>query len=212
MAPKKGVIPSRAPKMSRTAKAQIKLMQGTYSSEGEIRDWTYYDTERLNSTVSQYTYFVNGVGSPYADNSSNKTRADTNIITKGIPNAQNFEIKAMKVIYKPLEIRTEAEMVAMMTLLQNMYFDFKIANKDNTIELNLLDMMGLNFPVTQAAAVVGQNPIRSVVTKAYPLNVSIPLAAVTTYRGILTAASAVPAELVGDKLMICLQGYLQSLS
>ena len=206
------IVSATRPNKSKTAIAQEKMMQGTYNTQGEIRDWTYYDTQRINSTTLSHSFFTDGIGSPFSDGSANKTFADTNIITKGMPNAQNFNIKAIKVIYKPDEVRVETEMVAIFDLLAETTFSFKIANKDNTLELNMLDLMGINFGVTQAAAVLGQSPVRSIVSKAYPLNISIPVSALTTYRANVQHHAAPAAGIVGDKIQISLQGFLQSLS
>lgn len=201
------------PDMSQTAKAQIRLQQGTYSSDGEILDFCYYDSQRLAAAVFEHNYFINGVGEAFSDGGAVvKNFSDVNFPGRGMPAAQNFEVKAIGLIYRPMEVRVEVEMVNIATLLSNSKFSFFIGNKAPVLELPLLDLCGNAFPVVKAAAVVADDHIRSVVRTRYPLNISIPLAGNTKFNILIQHSVASDATLAGDKIMICLQGVLQRLS
>jgi len=199
--------------MSKTAQAQIRLQNGTYSSEGEILDYTYYDSQRLAAAVLEHRYFITGDGEAFSDGGAVvKNFADVNFSGRGMPASQNFEVRAIKLIYRPLEVRTEAELVLTVNALRDAKFSFIIGNKAPVLELNLLDLSGNAFPIIPAAAAVGVGHIRSVVKTAYPLNVPITLAGNTKFHCLIQHSAATDAGLAGDKIMICLQGILQRLS
>lgn len=201
------------PDMSQTAKAQIRLQQGTYSSDGEILDYCYYDSQRLAAAVFEHSYFINGVGEMFSDGGAVvKNFSDVNFPGRGMPAAQNFEVRAIGLIYRPDEVRTEAEMVNIVDMLKNSKFSFFIGNKAPVLELPLLDLAGNSFPVVKAAAAVADDHMRSMVRTRYPLNISIPLAGNTKFHCLLQHSVAVAAGIAADKLTICLQGVLQRLS
>lgn len=201
------------PDMSTTAKAQIRLQQGTYSSDGEILDFTYYDSQRLAAAVLEHNYFINGVGEAFSDGGAVvKNFSDVNFPGRGMPAAQNFEVKAIGLVYRADEVRTEAEMVNIVDMLKNSKFSFVIGNKAPVLELNLLDLCGNSFAVVKAAAAVADDHIRSMVRTRYPLNISIPLAGNTKFQCTIQHAVATAAGIAGDKILIALQGVLQRLS
>lgn len=207
------VQPSGVPDMSRTAKAMIKLQQGTYSDEGEILDWTYYDTQRLAAATLEHTYFITAQGEAFDDGVAGfKSFADVNFPGRGMPSTQNLEIKAIKCIYKPAEVRTEAEMVNIVDMLRTSKFSFVIGNKAPVLELNLLDLLGLNFPVIKAAAAVSDDHIRAIAAKAYPLNISLVVSGQTKFNCLIQHAAAPAAGIAGDMIQVSLQGILQRLS
>jgi hypothetical protein len=207
------VQPSGVPDISRTAKAMIKLQQGTYSDEGEILDYSYYDTQRIAAATLEHNYFLTSQGEAFDDGVAGfKDFSDVNFPGRGMPSTQNFEIKAIKIIYKPAEVRTEAEMVNIVDMLRKSKFSFLIGNKAPVLELNMLDLMGINFPVVKAAAAVADDHIRAIAAKAYPLNISLVLAGQTKFNCLIQHAAAPAAGIAGDLIQISLQGILQRLS
>lgn len=202
--------------ISRSAVAQIKLQTGTYSSEGEIFDNAYRDTEVIDSTILTYNFFVNGPNRQFQlAAAGNKTRADTNYVGGELPNNQNFEIKAIKGFYKPYAAKTEAQWENLVNFLENGELNFKIDGKDTLLNISLQELFAINLPQVITPAVAGDNSrtqATNIIKSAYPLNISIPIAAQTTWQIEVRSWITPSTDLDNDKLMLVCQGPLQRLS
>lgn len=199
---------------SRTAAAQGRLQQGTYSAAGEILDYVLYDSQQLDSGILQHRFFIQGLGKPMSTGVI-KTLADSNVISEGMPQGQKFTIKAIKVFYKPLEIRINAEIQAIVTMIGKTVVTFKINGKDIILQMTLQELMGNNFPVVLVPTVAGDNVNDhqlSIIRTAYPINIPIVLSALTHYEILLEHMVAPSNTLDDDIIMISLQGALERLA
>lgn len=201
---------------SATNQAQRRLEQGTYRAGGDALDFTFWDTQSLLSTALEHRYFIQGVGKPFTVAAvGNKTLADSNILSEGIPNGQRFTIKAFKVLYASHALTNNAGIQAIMALTNNTVLTFKIDGKDKVLELKLSDIMSMNFNVVNVPTVAGDNVADhnyTIIRSAYPLNIHICLAANTRYEMIMQHLVAPAAALDTDKLTICMQGLYERLS
>ena len=199
---------------ARTAVAQQRMALGTYGAQGDRLDWTFYDTQILSSTVTTHRYFVNGVGKTFTVG-GNKTLADSNVISDGIPQGQNFRVHTINLLYKPDELRNNAEIQSIVDMMANTVLSFKIANKDVSWQATVQEAFGANYPIVLVPTVAGDNintHLQSQIRREYVLKVPIDLAALTRYEIDMEHTEAVDASIDADKLQISLRGRLDRLS
>lgn len=202
--------------MSDVSRAQNRLQQGTHSASGEVMDYTFYDSQSLLSTVLEHRFFSQGVGKPFTVAAvGNKSLADSNIKSDGIPNGQRFTVKAIKCFYYCHALAANAVIQNIIDLYSRTVIQFKIDGKDEILTMKLAELAGMNFSVINVPTVAGDqigthqlNIIRS----AYPLNVPIVLASLTRYEILMQHTVAPAAGLDTDRITLSLQGLLERLS
>ena len=202
--------------VSDTARAQNKLMQGTHSASGEVMDYSYYDSQSLLSTALEHRFFTQGVGKPFTVAAvGNKSLADSNVKSDGIPNGQRFTVKAIKLFYWCHALAANAIIQNIIDLYYRTVIQFKIDGKDDVLTLTLQELAGLNFSVINVPTVAGDQigtHQTNIIRSAYPLNVPIVLASLTRYEIVMTHTAAPAAGLDTDRIKISLQGLLERLS
>lgn len=194
--------------MSRKA-ALENLQQGTYGSEGEKLDWTYYDSNPLAVATLVNRYFTNPLGS------GGKTLAQTNLTQAGqIPQGQNFTVQAIKIFYRTAAAKATADVSSFYIMLEQTTLSIKLQNKETMGVWTLQELLGSAtlFALTPTAA--GDN-IPLILPKyhgIYPLNNPITLAALTPFEVTVQHHTAVAAALATDVLKIGLAGTLVRVS
>lgn len=201
---------------SDTARAQAKLMQGTHSASGEVMDYSFYDSQSLLSTALEHRFFTQGVGKPFTVAAvGNKTLADSNVKSDGIPNGQRFTVKAIKCLYYCHALAANAVIQNIIDLYSRTVIQFKIDGKDEILTLKLSELAGLNFSVINVPTVAGDQigtHQMNIIRSAYPLNVPIVLASLTRYEVLMQHTAAPAAGLDTDRITLSLQGLLERLS
>lgn len=182
-----------------------KLAVGSYGDEGETIDWSYWDTVLIDGTTPTLTHrmFTAPLGG-----ATGRTLDETNMTTSGmIPQAQYFEIRALKVFYASSEQRVISEFQSFITMLTRTTLAIKLTNKSSTGEWPLDELFGISYKWAGSAAdVVGTlNPRFQGI---YPLNNKIILAAMTPFEVSLVHHAAPAATLDNDRLKVSLSGIL----
>lgn len=193
--------------MSSKLDALNKLAEGSYGTEGETLDWSYWDTAVMAAAALVWRMFTAPIGGVAA-----RTRADTNMTTSGmIPQAQYFEVYAIKFFYLTAANHAADAQQDLFTLIGRSTMDIRLTNKFNSGEWGLDEITGLSikYGITHAAANAGETMPNTRFHCIYPLKNKIILAAMTPFEvNLLHHMAAVPASLVGDFLKISLAGIL----
>ena len=195
-------------------RASQNMGKGTYGSQGERLQWSYYDTEKLAVGTLAHRYFTSGVGKPFTVG-GNKNLSDSNVISDGMPSNQHFVVYSIATYYKPHETHSEVDFNLITQMMINTTLTLKITGKDAIFQVSLMELMGANFPVTILPSVAGDNintNNTNIMLGTYRLNTPIVLAKLTRYEGLLEHHVAMDTALDDDKLMLSLQGTLQRLS
>jgi len=208
-----GIVTQPLPYSGRQTTLQ-KLQVGSYGTEGDAAEWTYYDRIAIAAAVLTNRLFTNPVGA------GGKTLADTNLQVAGqIPQAQNFEVSAIKIMYTAAPfsliagvpvLRNELSLYAINQLFDETTVAIKLSNKDNTGLWTLQELMGSAFQATVAPAAPtwGISQMQPKFHGIFPLNRKIVLAALTPFEVTVTHHVAPLSYVVGDHLRIGLSGIL----
>lgn len=180
-----------------------KLAVGSYGDEGETIDWSYWDTVLLANATPSHRMFTAPLGG-----ATGRTLDETNMTTSGmIPQAQYFEVRAIKVFYASKEQRIISEFQDWITMITRTTLSIKLTNKSSTGEWPLDELFGLTYKWAGSAAdvVYTLNPRFHGI---FPLNNKIILAAMTPFEVNLVHHAASAATLDDDRFKVSLSGIL----
>lgn len=181
------------------------LQAGVYGNEGEVLEWSYWDTADIAAATLKHRLFTSGIGV------GGKTMADTNMTTSGtMPQGQHLIVDAIKLMYVSNAAKATADVQSFYTMLSETTASVEIANKKSMGQWTLQEMLGAStlFALTPTAA--GDNiPLLSPrYTGVYLLNEPITLAALTTFEVTVEHHVAAAAGLADDRLKISLCGLM----
>lgn len=194
---------------TRSERALSKTQRGTYGSQGEKLNWTYYDTEVVNAAITNVRMFQTPM-------SGTKHRGLTNMILGGqIPNGKKFVVRALKcfwISYPTGGVTTKTTTIHMeewFDQLANTTLQIKIDNKDVVFESTLIELFGM------ATAVAMNTPLTGNIAfpepryhGIFPLPYKITLAALTSFYVEVQHNTTIPASVVGDHFKFGLNGGL----
>lgn len=186
------------------------LQRGTYGTQGEVKDWSYYDTAKLSVGSNVYNYFTVATGQ------QGKTLADTNLNSAGsIPQGQNFTINDIKMFITADNLYSEVDVIEFYKWLCTTTLSVEVSGKSPLLQVNLNELMGINSSMLLVPSVPGDNvggvslPIPR---KQYELKIPIVLGGTTTFKVVLTSSEGIHDQLTDLKVQISLHGVLASLS
>lgn len=194
--------------MSRETALQT-LQTGTYGIEGDRLDWSYYDEATMAAGTLVHRLFTNPLGA------GGKTLDQTNLTIAGqIPQGQQMDVRAVKVMYTTSAARATADVQTYYTLLRSTTVSVKLANKESMGQWTLQELLGLSSAFAMTPTAAGDNiPLISPRFHGiFPLNKPITLAALTTFEVTMQHHVAPGAALNGDRLKIALSGILTRVS
>lgn len=193
--------------MNPNATAQmVALQQGTYGVGGNITDWSYYDTIKLNASVRSHTLFK----TPLGQGNPSKTLADTNMVTNTIPQGQKFTAFAVKTFYVSADLSSEAKYLAFCQMLKNTTIEFFITGKDATFQYKMNELVQAPILAGLKPTTAGDN-VNSIEQNSkgiLPLNIPIVLAGLTSFEARIVHHVAVDSSLNNDEICISLNGRL----
>jgi len=197
------------------AAALSSLQTGTYSGDGDIIDFSWYDSISLLSTVLNTRMFTIQVGQA-SPAGVIKNPADTNMVAAGqMPQGNKMYVNAIKMLYTSDEVRTEAEYIEIGKLFEQTVLNVKIQGKDTYGQWCLNEIMGNAFHGVIEPSTAGDNETPFGISRfhgIYPINLPIVLAAQTSFSIDLQHYTAPSANLDGDKIQISLSGILERIS
>jgi len=193
--------------------AMSQMAQGTYKDQGDLIDYTLYDTAQLLSTVLEHRLFTVGVGQVDPVTAARKNYSDTNVEGAiGLPTGQKLMAQYLKVMYVGDALKTSAQMHNMYTTLNQTVFNFGISGKDTYGRWTLTEMFNLPFSQMVDNATMGIPTTLGRCLGIFPLQLPIVLASLTTFNVTLTHTVAPNAALDGDRIIVGLCGALGRLS
>lgn len=189
--------------MSR-AEALQKVGVGTYGTEGDQLDWTYYDEFLLDSTVLTHRLFTTPLGT------GGKTLDQTNLPLAGqIPQGQLLDVRAIKMTYTTMEQRTGAELQMIYTVLTRSTCSIKLQNKETMGQWCMQELFGTSTLIALAEGTVTQvGQIQPRYHSIFPLNKKIILAALTPFEVTVIHHAAPNILLDDDRIKFYLSGIL----
>lgn len=191
--------------MGSRKEALEKLGVGTYGTEGDILDWTYYDTVALAAATLVNRFFTTPLGQ------AGKSIADTNLTLAGqIPQGQLMDIRAIKIMYTSADAFATADVQSFYTMLDQTTINIKLQNKDTMGQWTLQELLGSATLAAMTPTAAGDNipMIQPKYHGIFPLNKKIILAALTPFEVTVTHSTAVAAGLANDRLKVGLAGIL----
>lgn len=196
--------------MASRKEALERLSVGTYGSEGDILDWTYYDTFKMvSATASTFQYFTTPLGQ------ANKTLADTNLTLAGqIPQGQLMDVRAIKIFYTTSDALVTADVQSFYTMIDQTTVSIKLENKESIGIWTLQELLGAATLVAEIPTTQTENIpiIQPKYHGVFPLNKKIVLAALTPFKVTVQQHTACAAALANDRLKIGLSGILTRVS
>lgn len=190
--------------MSR-AEALQKVGVGTYGTEGDQLDWTYYDEALIAAATLTHRMFTTPLGT------GGKTLDQTNLPLAGqIPQGQLLDVRAIKVSYTSAAVKGTAALQDLYTLLTRTTVSIKLQNKETMGQWTLQEVMGANtlFAITPTAAGDNISQIQPRYHGIFPLNKKIILAALTPFEVTVIHHAAPAATLANDRFKFYLAGIL----
>jgi len=182
-----------------------KLQDGVYGNEGEVLEWSYWDTADIAAATLTHRLFTSGLGV------GGKTMADTNMTTSGtMPQGQHLIVDAVKIMYAANDAFATADVLSFYTMLSETTASIEIANKKSMGQWTLQELLGCSLlnPLTPSAAGDNIPMIQPRFTGVYLLNEPVTLAALTTFEVTITHHVAPAAALADDRLKIALSGLM----
>lgn len=189
--------------------ALLNTQVGTYGTEGEQLDWTYYDEAIIAAATTTHRLFTNPLGS------GGKTLDQTNLtLAAQIPQGQLLDVRAIKVMYTTSNAKATADVQSFYTLLARTTVSIKLSNKETMGQWTLQELLGnaMGFALTPTAAGDNIPLISPKFHGIFPLNVKIILAALTPFEVTVVHHAAAAAALANDRLKIGLSGILTRVS
>lgn len=190
--------------MSR-AEALQKVGIGTYGTEGDQLDWSYYDEALIAAATLTHRMFTTPLGT------GGKTLDQTNLPLAGqIPQGQLLDVRAIKVSYTTSGAKATADVQSFYTLLTRTTVSVKLQNKETMGQWTLQELMGANslFALTPTAAGDNIPLIQPRFHGIFPLNKKIILAALTPFEVTVIHHAAPAAALANDRFKVYLAGIL----
>jgi len=184
------------------------LDKGTYSSGGEVVDWTYYDTLVMANTTTIWRQFTQGIG----QGSPAKTLDYTNMTLGGqIPNRQRLTIREIRLHYTTSAMRNTAAVQLFYKMLCSTTLEFMITGKDSLLTVTLQEILGASTLFALTPTTSGDNIpiILPRYSGKFLLRIPIILSAQTPFEVRVTHQTAPDAALNGDFLRLGLHGKLE---
>jgi hypothetical protein len=178
---------------------------GTYGTEGDELDWSYYDEAIIAVATLTHRLFTTPLGS------GGKTLDQTNLTIAGqIPQGQLLDVRAIKVMYTSGAAKATAGVQDLYTLLTRTTVTIKLQNKESMGQWTLQELMGANSLVALTPTAAGDNIplIQPKFHGVFPLNKKIVLAALTPFEVTIAHHAAPGATTANDRLKIALAGIL----
>lgn len=196
------------PRSSRET-ALMKTQIGSYGSEGDEIDMSYWDTAVLATGTRTHRLFTVPLGQ------AGKTLDDTNLTVAGqIPQGQNFQVHSIKIFYIGKEVRSDAEVQLIYDVLRMTTITVKLVNKEYMGQWGLFEVLGAASLIAMLPAAAGDNA--PMILPRYhgilPLNHPIVLAALTPFEVTMTHHETVNTLLDGDFIKISLAGLMTRVS
>lgn len=182
---------------------------GSYGTQGDMLDWSYYDEAVIAVATLTHRLFTNPLGS------SGKTLDQTNLTVAGqIPQGQKLITHAIKVMYTSNAAKTTAAIQEFYTLLARTTISIKLQNKETMGLWTLQELLGAATLVAATPTVAGDNIpiIQPKFHGVFPLNKKLVLAALTPFEVTVTHHAAPGATTAGDRLKVSLSGILSRIS
>jgi len=189
--------------------ALLNTQVGTYGTEGEQLDWSYYDEADIAAATLTHRLFTTPLGQ------AGKTLANTNLTLAGqIPQGQLLDVRAIKVFYTSNAARATADVQSLYTLLNTTTLSVKLSNKETMGQWTLQELMGTAILFDMVPTVPGDNiPLVSPKFHGiFPLNKKIILAALTPFEVTMIHHVAPAAALADDRIKVSLSGILTRVS
>lgn len=178
---------------------------GTYGTEGDELDWSYYDEAIIAVATLTHRLFTTPLGS------GGKTLDQTNLTIAGqIPQGQLLDVRAIKVMYTSGAAKATVGVQDLYTLLTRTTVTIKLQNKESMGQWTLQELMGANSLVALTPTAAGDNIplIQPKFHGVFPLNKKIVLAALTPFEVTIAHHAAPGATTANDRLKIALAGIL----
>ena len=182
---------------------------GTYGTEGDQLDWSYYDEAIIQAATLTHRLFTTPLGS------GGKTLDQTNLTIAGqIPQGQLLDVRAIKVMFTSAAAKATAGVQDLYTFLRRTTISVKLQNKETMGQWTLQELLGANFNVALTPTAAGDNiPLISPKFHGvFPLNKKIILAALTPFEVTVIHHVAPAATMANDSLKIALAGILTRVS
>jgi len=191
-----------------TKSALRRLEEGTYNTdEGALLWWNYYDTATLATGDLEKGLFSEPKGNGKGGHLTNWPAANQ------MPQAQNFEVKAFEFYYIPAIQLTQAAYIAMINTLKDAFFSFKIFNSAPSIQIPLIQALGATLPAIVTGGAVGDQVVnRSQFNGVWETPIEIVLAAKANIECNIALATAVPATMNNDRIIVAMVGGLVRLN
>lgn len=182
-----------------------KVAVGTYGTEGDELDWTYYDEAIIAVAALTQRLFTTPLGS------GGKTLDQTNLTLAGqIPQGQLLDVRAVKVMYTSGATKNTAAVQDLYTLLTRTTVSIKLQNKESMGQWTLQELMGAASLIALTPTAAGDNIsiIQPKYHGVFPLNKKIVLAALTPFEVTVQHHVAPATSTANDRLKIGLAGIL----
>lgn len=182
-----------------------KVAVGTYGTEGDELDWSYYDEALIAVATLTHRLFTTPLGS------GGKTLDQTNLTIAGqIPQGQLLDVRAIKIMYTSASAKGTAGVQDFYNLLARTTVSVKLQNKESMGQWTLQELLGASTLIALTPTVAGdQIPIiEPKFHGVFPLNKKIVLAALTPFEVTIAHHAAPAATTVGDRLKVALSGIL----
>ena len=185
------------------------FQEGSYGKGGEVLDWSYYSSTILANGTTTHNLFTAATGQTFEGTAQSLDL--TNMQAAGvIPQAQNFTVKNIKVMYATHAAIGTAVVANLYTMFAQTTVEFILTNKFSMGVWTLQELLGAASLVALTPTAAGDNiPLAQPRFHGiFPLNVPIRLAALTSFYIRVIHQTAHNASLNGDWLKLSLNGML----
>lgn len=182
-----------------------KVAVGTYGTEGDELDWTYYDEAIIAAATNTHRLFTTPLGS------GGKTLDQTNLTLAGqIPQGQLLDVRSIKFMYTSSVAKGTAGIQDLFTMFARTTVSVKLQNKESMGQWTVQELLGCALQVAITPTVAGDNlPFpQPKFHGIFPLNKKIVLAALTPFEVTVIHHAAAPATAANDRFKIGLSGIL----
>ena len=190
--------------MNSRSQALDKLSVGTYGTQGDQLDWSYWDTATIAAATTVQTLFATPYGSAKNKNMTNLP------IAAQIPQGQHFDVRAIGIMYKSASAKGTAGVQKVYDLFEQTTLEVKLGNKESIGIWTLQELLGAATLIAVTPTAAGDNIpfIQPAYKGEKKLNRKIVLAALTPFNVILTHWTAADATCANDLLKVTLKGIL----